>query len=134
MTQLSQMPLFYVGIYLMTGLLWAIWRWDGSASSRMHALGKQRFGRVADFMLLAPVLLWPISILFSVLRLLRLLPSSWTIKVKDRACKCGGAYHTQRVLVDNAGVVGKLIVKCMKCKELAELWDSVDLEDPESKG
>lgn len=130
---LPNTPFFYVGIYILIGVLFAAWDWKKTSSGRMHSLARQRFGHLADTMLIAPIILWPLSLVFMILRMLRLLPTSWNLRIKDRACKCGGEYRTNRTLADHAGLVGKLIVKCWTCKEISELWGAVEIEDLSDK-
>lgn len=132
MSALPQTPFFYVGVYLLIGVLHTMWGWKG-AFAKFHATGRQRFGHLADMMVIAPIVLWPVVLLFDVLRLLHILPTSWKLKIKDRVCKCGGEYRTHRSLVEHSGLIGKLIVKCWKCKEVAELWGDVEIDDPEKK-
>lgn len=130
MIDMPQTPVFYVAVYLLIGVLWTAWQWKG-AIGKFHAMGRQRYGHLADTMLIAPIILWPVTMVLFLCRILRLLPTSW--KVKDRTCWCGGEYRTTQAYIDHSGLVGKLLVKCMKCKKAAELFGDVEIENPEEK-
>lgn len=131
MTSLPSTPFFYIGMYLLIGVLLTVWNRRGLVG-QVHAKARKRFGNRANTMMIAPVILWPVSVLFSLFRIIGILPTAWKIKVKDRTCKCGGEYRTQRVLVDNADIFGKLMVKCWACGEISELSGSVEIDDPEA--
>jgi hypothetical protein len=142
MSSLPQTPLFYVGIYLLIGLCYAIGGWKGTVQ-RVHTLLRERFGAMADLVLVGPVLFWPILAIASMLKYLGVVwlcryfgiirPTTWIIMVKSPTCKCGGQYSTQSILIHHANVIGKLVVRCEKCKKTAELSGQVEIDDPEKR-
>lgn len=142
MSALPQTPLFYVGIYLLIGLCYAIGGWKGTIK-RIHMLLRERFGGMADLLLVGPILFWPVLTIATTLKYLGVFwlcrylgiirPTTWLIRLKSPTCKCGGVYSTQRILLDHANVIGKLVVRCEKCKKSGELSGHVEIDNPEKK-